>query len=42
MPLRDGMDDPAYEGLFRPVMGAVMERFRPEAIVLQSGAGGGV
>eukprot|EP00198_Chlamydomonas_reinhardtii_P001340 XP_001690675.1 histone deacetylase [Chlamydomonas reinhardtii] len=42
VPLRDGMDDPAYEGLFRPVMGAVMERFRPEAIVLQSGAGGGV
>ncbi|PNW82179.1 hypothetical protein CHLRE_06g277350v5 [Chlamydomonas reinhardtii] len=38
VPLRDGMDDPAYEGLFRPVMGAVMERFRPEAIVLQSGA----
>ncbi|KAG2501950.1 hypothetical protein HYH03_000448 [Edaphochlamys debaryana] len=38
LPLRDGMDDASYEGLFRPVMAAVMERFQPEAIVLQSGA----
>ena len=40
MPLKDGIDDATYEGLFRPLLAAVMERFRPEAIVLQSGAAG--
>ncbi|GFR43441.1 hypothetical protein Agub_g4523 [Astrephomene gubernaculifera] len=38
VPLRDGMDDAAYESLFRPVMTGVVEHFQPEAIVLQSGA----
>ncbi|GLI66349.1 hypothetical protein VaNZ11_010132 [Volvox africanus] len=38
VPLRNGMDDASYEGLFRPIMTAIMERFQPEAIVLQSGA----
>lgn len=37
-PLRDGMDDEAYRTIFRPVIGRIMERFRPGAIVLQCGA----
>ncbi len=40
MPLRDGMDDASYHGLFRPIMAEVVARFRPEAVVLQSGARG--
>jgi histone deacetylase 1/2 len=37
-PLRDGMDDEAYRTVFRPVMGRIMEKFQPGAIVLQCGA----
>ena len=38
VPLKDGIDDSAYEHLFKPVMTKVMECFRPEAIVFQAGA----
>lgn len=38
VPLRDGIDDASYEQLFKPIMRKVMERYRPEAIVFQSGA----
>lgn len=37
-PLRDGMDDDSYRTIFRPVIGKIMEKFQPEAIVLQCGA----
>jgi len=37
-PLRDGIDDQSYEGLFVPVMSRVMELYQPSAIVLQCGA----
>lgn len=37
-PLRDGIDDEAYERIFCPVLQKVMESFQPEAIVLQCGA----
>ncbi|VDO99789.1 unnamed protein product [Heligmosomoides polygyrus] len=37
-PLRDGIDDEAYERIFSPVMRKVMESFQPSAIVLQCGA----
>ena len=37
-PLRDGMDDESYQSIFQPVMGKVMEVYRPEAVVLQCGA----
>lgn len=37
-PLRDGMDDDAFTSIFRPVIGKVMERFQPNAVVLQCGA----
>ncbi|KAJ2403322.1 hypothetical protein GGI23_000027 [Coemansia sp. RSA 2559] len=37
VPLRDGIDDESYAGIFRPVMTAIMERFRPGAIVMQCG-----
>lgn len=32
------MDDASFAGLFVPIMDAVVERYRPSAIVLQSGA----
>ena len=32
------MDDATYRDLFQRVIGKIMERFRPEAIVLQCGA----
>ncbi|CAI2298020.1 unnamed protein product [Caenorhabditis sp. 36 PRJEB53466] len=38
VPLRDGVDDSTYERIFRTIMGEVMARFRPEAVVLQCGA----
>lgn len=38
VPLRDGMDDSSFEFLFKPIMGAVMSRYQPEVVVLQSGA----
>ncbi|KAJ2733117.1 hypothetical protein H4R23_002689 [Coemansia sp. Cherry 401B] len=37
VPLRDGIDDESYKGIFQPVMRMVMERFRPGAIVMQCG-----
>ncbi len=36
-PLRDGIDDRSYKSIFEPVIKAVMEYYRPEAIVLQCG-----
>lgn len=38
VPLKDGIDDSSYEQLYKPIMSKVMEVFRPEAIVFQSGA----
>jgi histone deacetylase 1/2 len=38
VPLKDGIDDASYEALFKPIMAKVMEVFKPEAIVFQSGA----
>eukprot|EP00160_Parvularia_atlantis_P011115 Unigene2164_Nuclearia_a/m.6713 Unigene2164_Nuclearia_a/g.6713 ORF Unigene2164_Nuclearia_a/g.6713 Unigene2164_Nuclearia_a/m.6713 type:complete len:401 (-) Unigene2164_Nuclearia_a:17-1219(-) len=37
-PLKDGMDDASYRNIFRPIIGRVMEWYRPGAIVLQCGA----
>ncbi|KAK4336834.1 hypothetical protein RND71_043654 [Anisodus tanguticus] len=37
-PLRDGIDDEAYENIFQPLISKVMEMFQPSAIVLQCGA----
>lgn len=38
-PLKDGMDDDSYrEYVFKPVIAKIMEKFRPDAIVLQCGA----
>jgi acetoin utilization deacetylase AcuC-like enzyme len=36
-PLRDGIDDVSYKSIFEPVIRAVMEWYRPEAVVLQCG-----
>ncbi|KAF2090622.1 histone deacetylase Hda1 [Saccharata proteae CBS 121410] len=38
VPLRDGIDDAAYKGIFEAVISDIMTCFRPEAIVLQCGA----
>jgi histone deacetylase 1/2 len=38
VPLKDGIDDEAYEYLFKPIMNKVMEMYQPEAVVFQSGA----
>lgn len=37
-PLRDGMDDEAFEHVFRPVIAQIMEFYRPEAVLMQCGA----
>lgn len=37
-PLRDGIDDDAYESIFKPLISKVMEMYQPSAIVLQCGA----
>ena len=37
-PMKDGMNDEAYYAVFRPVIKKIMERFAPDAIVLQCGA----
>lgn len=37
-PLRDGIDDDAYERIFKPCISKVMEMYQPEAVVLQCGA----
>ncbi|KAJ9636248.1 histone deacetylase [Coniosporium apollinis] len=36
-PLRDGIDDKTYKSVFEPVIKAVMDWYRPEAVVLQCG-----
>jgi len=38
VPLRDGIEDSQYIGLFKPIIDAVIQKFRPEAVVLQCGA----
>lgn len=38
VPLRDGIDDESYQYIFKTVMSHVMEWYRPDAIILQSGA----
>ncbi|KAH9694203.1 Histone deacetylase 19 [Citrus sinensis] len=38
VPLDDGIDDESYHYLFKPIIGKVMEVFRPGAVVLQCGA----
>jgi acetoin utilization deacetylase AcuC-like enzyme len=38
VPLKDGVTDQQYESLFEPIIRAVIEKFRPSAIVLQCGA----
>ena len=37
-PLHDGMDDDSFRAVFQPIIGKIMERFQPGAIVLQCGA----
>ena len=37
-PLRAGIDDSSFVAIFKPVISKVMERYQPEAIVLQCGA----
>ncbi|EAS33504.3 histone deacetylase RPD3 [Coccidioides immitis RS] len=37
VPLRDGINDISYKGIFEPVIKNVMEWYRPEAVVLQCG-----
>ncbi|KAH0847171.1 histone deacetylase RPD3 [Fonsecaea monophora] len=36
-PLRDGIDDSSYKGIFEPVIRATMEYYQPSAVVLQCG-----
>ncbi|KAJ7718636.1 histone deacetylase RPD3 [Mycena metata] len=38
VPLGDGVADESFRGVFEPVMGKIMEVFRPSAVVLQCGA----
>ncbi len=38
VPLKDGIDDEGYLGIFKPVIQGVMDWYRPTAIVLQCGA----
>ncbi|GAA6004117.1 uncharacterized protein JCM10292_005891 [Rhodotorula paludigena] len=37
-PLKDGIDDETYRSVFRPVMQAIMDWYRPGAVILQCGA----
>lgn len=37
-PLRDGIDDTSYEGIFKPVIQKIMDTYQPNAVVLQCGA----
>ena len=37
-PLRDGIDDNSFVGIFKNILGKIMERYRPSAIVMQCGA----
>ena len=36
-PLRDGIDDKSYKGIFEPVIQACMDYYQPQAVVLQCG-----
>lgn len=36
-PLRDGITDVSYKSIFEPVIKAIMDYFKPEAVVLQCG-----
>ncbi|KAE8672748.1 Histone deacetylase 1 [Hibiscus syriacus] len=38
VPLDDGIDEESYHCLFKPIIGKVMEVFKPRAVVLQCGA----
>uniref|UniRef100_A0A0E0JXB0 Histone deacetylase n=1 Tax=Oryza punctata TaxID=4537 RepID=A0A0E0JXB0_ORYPU len=38
VPLDDGIDDDSYQSIFKPIIGKVMEMYRPGAVVLQCGA----
>lgn len=38
VPLRDGIDDEGYLSLFKPVIRATIDMFRPQVVVLQCGA----
>ncbi|KAL1798937.1 hypothetical protein ACET3X_002974 [Alternaria dauci] len=38
IPIDDGIDDDQYKWLFKTVTGAVIDKYNPQAIVLQSGA----
>ncbi|KAL3628884.1 Histone deacetylase 6 [Castilleja foliolosa] len=38
VPLKDGLTDDNFRGLFRPIISKVMEVYNPEAVVLQCGA----
>ncbi|EAY14482.1 acetylpolyamine aminohydrolase, putative [Trichomonas vaginalis G3] len=38
VPLSDGLDDAAFESIFKPVMSRLIEWYRPGAILLQCGA----
>jgi len=38
VPLHDGMDDPSFLALFRPIISKIMEVYQPGAVVLQCGA----
>ncbi|XP_026440446.1 histone deacetylase 6-like [Papaver somniferum] len=38
VPLDDGIDNESFKGLFRPIIGKVVQVYQPEAVVLQCGA----
>jgi acetoin utilization deacetylase AcuC-like enzyme len=38
VPLRDGIDDAAYQYVFKPIVQAIIETYRPSVVVLQCGA----
>ena len=38
IPIDDGIDDDQYKWLFKTITGSVVDKYRPDAIVLQSGA----
>ncbi len=37
-PLKDGLDDISFEGIYKPVIGKIMEVFQPGAVVMCCGA----
>lgn len=38
VPLREGIDDPTYMSIFKPIIQQVLEYYRPTVVVLQCGA----